>query len=86
MKTNNKWLPIETAPKDGTLFLALKDGEYREGKSYIPAIVRWSSTHEKFIESDEDAREDNIMRVMEWKLDFWQPIDSAPNGLPYGNV
>lgn len=58
------WLPIETAPKDGTHILGYASGKY--------AIVYWSGTSWEL--SEVGAYAENG----EWTPTHWQPLPAAP--------
>lgn len=85
------WQPIETAPKDGSKILLLKNCEYLRGKSFVPCVGWWDKNVRGFhndldggwVSGDADDEGD-------WKVDFWMNIPKpqyppAPNGLPYSS-
>lgn len=61
-----EWQPIETAPRDGTWFLAVMEG-------FVPDVVRW---HEGKWQHDEDG--DSLLPE-NWPLTHWMPL---PNDIP----
>lgn len=43
---NPEWLPIESAPRDGTFILAILQGESEPGVPYIPCVVSYNGSWE----------------------------------------
>lgn len=66
------WQPIETAPKDGTWILAVKEGYYGEGIPFIPCVVYWDSDVKGWSESEYVSGEPA------WVLTHWMPIPKNP--------
>jgi hypothetical protein len=83
-QTESKWLPIESAPKDGTWILAYCD--FADGGKE-PRIVRWVAddrpTDDRpfgpFIWATQDGRP-NIGTIAERVATHWQPLPPPPNG------
>jgi hypothetical protein len=65
-----EWLPIETAPKDGTWILAIIDGEYQPGIRYAPSVSRFTNGSWDY-ENYEDTGE-------EWYPTHWMPLPAPP--------
>lgn len=66
------WQSAETAPRDGTWFLAywlLRDHDPDEGFG----IIHWNSIARQFV-NESDQRAD--------LFDAWQPLPSPPEGQP----
>lgn len=62
------WLPIESAPKDGSEFLAVRSN----GSGY--EVARWSEAEELFFDTSSQ------FIVPEW-LSHWQPLPTPPAAL-----
>ena len=67
-----EWMPIETAPKDGSWILATV------GAQYYPAVVRWRA--EKGIEGWQDDVMCAPSDYDEWPLAYWMPLPLPPTG------
>lgn len=66
----NGWLPIETAPKDGTPILAIKKG-------FRPEVARWLEG-QWMTANNEVNYSDGKTCYFEWDLTHWQPLPAAP--------
>lgn len=64
------WRPMESAPKDGTRFLAWYGAKYLQQE----VVARWSNRQECFVDWAEEAIEGEI------KLTLWQPLPASPSG------
>ena len=72
------WLPIETAPKDGTYILARVKGA-------LPCVCAWQDTY-GWLEVDEEF---DWGTQSSWKPDEWHPIpgdDSWVDSVEFYNV
>jgi hypothetical protein len=65
------WQPIETAPKDGTWFVAVAFG-------YHPAIVRWHKEGDR--EGWQDDEDGSPWSPALWELTHWLDIRPIPGG------
>ena len=65
LKAENEWQPIETALKDGTVFLA-----WRKHATH-PLMVRYEPSYDWFANYDGEHVYD---------LTHWMPLTKAPNG------
>lgn len=63
---SENWLPIETAPKDGTPVLGYADGDY--------AVVRWH----QLLDSWQLTQTGSWAEDGEWSPIFWRPLPAAP--------
>lgn len=61
------WQPIETAPKDGTWFIAVARG-------YVPAVVHWINDEQCFSEEECTPR----FHEHDWPLTHWMPLPAPP--------
>lgn len=69
---NDEWLPIETAPKDGTMILACS--VFRD---YVPVAAFWASYHPNS-KGKETWRTSPICgNKLEW-LTHWMPPPTPP--------
>ena len=70
------WLPSDTAPKDGTLFLVFEScGEYAISHWYVSSHVKYEPVGDLF-------RQVIIQEGGAWNsnhFDFWMPLPEAPN-------
>ncbi len=68
-----EWQPIETAPKDGTQFLALKIG-------FEPAIAHWES--DKWLHTTEEDHCEELCwdgaRSVFYTPEVWMPLPKPP--------
>ncbi len=68
-----EWQPIETAPKDGTQFLALKIG-------FEPAIAHWES--DKWLHTTEEDHCEELCwdgaRLVFYTPEVWMPLPKPP--------
>ena len=62
--TTDKWQPIETAPKDGSLFLAYRKHTTR------PLITRWDVSYGEW--------EDDNSGFHVYYLTHWMPLPAPP--------
>ena len=62
---NNGWMPIESAPKDGTKFLGLVDEDWIEGFSYDGSYFWFTS---------DGGSPDRL------KPKYWMPWPTSPAG------
>lgn len=67
------WRPIESAPKDGSEFLAVRSN----GSGY--EVARWSEAEELFFDTSSQ------FIVPEW-LSHWQPLPSPPGAAGEGGL
>jgi hypothetical protein len=70
-----KWLPIESAPRDGTWILVFSpDGT-------LPGVARWNFDVQRFV-SDLDYDEDDNLNsdawANDWRVDWWMPLPEPP--------
>lgn len=66
----NGWMPIETAPKDGTPILVLKKG-------FHPAVARWLEGQWMTANAEANYSNGNPC-YLEWNLTHWQPLPIPP--------
>lgn len=66
----NSWMPIETAPKDGTPILVLKKG-------FHPAVARWLEGQWMTANAEANYSNGNPC-YLEWNLTHWQPLPAIP--------
>lgn len=65
-RLKNPWMPIETAPKDGTWVLAFSpDGE-------TLGVAQWTGTQWRDSGNSEDVE-------WEWNVTHWMPLPPPPN-------
>jgi len=73
----NGWRPIETAPKDGTWFLAISAGEHKwTGAKFRPVIV--AITPEGDYIADDISDEFVEFEPSELPLTHWMPLPKEP--------
>lgn len=66
----SEWQPIETAPRDGARFLAIRD---EDGFTEIPNIICWNCHYENFADTEwDDARQ------VKFQPTHWMPLPPAP--------
>ena len=77
------WQPIETAPRDGTFFLAISAGvDRRTGRPWQPAITA-INTDGDFV--PDDFHEDYFtVCANEWHVTHWMPLPTPPKESPNG--
>jgi len=70
------WLPIESAPKDGTPILAAQAGLHPEtGEPFVPcSVILDGDKVQVFCDSDADE----WVSLSDWRLTHWQPLPPAP--------
>ncbi len=71
---NSAWLPIETAPKDGTVISIWQDSAYKNWQGdlpYTPSYGYWDSQDKSWVDKD-GARLKSANK--------WMPIPEAPRG------
>ena len=74
------WLPIESAPKDGTYILAIVPG-------FVPAVAKWRAERGSFEYMDadnfssDDQYEEFLMATDSWAPTHWQPLPTPPAAL-----
>ena len=73
----SEWQPIETAPKDGTWFLACCEDGCIDRMHWI---VRWDAKHKQFICSRDTHSHTPLPRgtLILYCLAFWMPLPEAP--------
>lgn len=77
------WLPIDTAPKDGSWILAAVSGTYdNTGKSYAPSVVAWNETTGTWVQNEDEDEDVDC----HWGLNVWQPLPPSHVGTPYINM
>ena len=65
------WQPIETAPRDGTAFLGIQQGEYKPGVPYIPIVIAFRNGY--FRDADETRSQTHP-----WSPTHWMPLPPPP--------
>lgn len=73
----NNWQPIETAPKDGSYFMAIICGFHPKTKApYLPAIVSWDEENNLFSEADDEKYD--MSEKWSDNLTHWMPLPESP--------
>ena len=73
-----EWMPIETAPKDGTLILACYSGAYA-CNGFAPVSVRWGTYHPN-AKGNEEWRD--CVGHKTPMITHWMPLPKPPAGSP----
>lgn len=66
-----RWQPFDTAPKDGTWFLAIRAGEFAPGEPFLPQALRW---HVDGWESVDEGQ-----RIVSYNHTHWRPMIAGPS-------
>lgn len=75
-----QWQPIESAPRDGTFFLAVVKG-------FAPAVAQWTTDFRPegeftFLEpgmfADESHWDEMVAQTDPWEPTHWQPLPAPP--------
>lgn len=72
--TGDQWQPIETAPRDGSRFLAYA---IEEADDMMPQIARWELIEQRFVLSW-DGTAFGDPSVMPDPLTHWMPLPAPP--------
>lgn len=80
----NGWMPIETAPKDGTYILGVPGGEYMEGVPWLPSVIHWEPLADDWSTGPIDEEDDRPKGWEGMPFEHWQPLPKPPvsNSLP----
>lgn len=71
----SEWMPIETAPKDGTEFLAWWPHLERQAVTYWAKSTRWGANWFAYV------CKSSAPRNMSAKPSHWMPLPPAPQGV-----
>ncbi len=74
------WMPIESAPRDGTPILVCYADTY-VSNGFLPIAVRWRSYHPN-AKGEEDFRDIGGARIR--KITHWMPLPTPPKENDHG--